>query len=70
MPESENPPPKVSEDHDHAAVPSSISEAEFHERADAYLEELVARLEEEQEKTPDLEVDYSVSQLSMLRYMW
>ncbi|KAF2130788.1 arabinogalactan endo-1,4-beta-galactosidase [Dothidotthia symphoricarpi CBS 119687] len=65
MPETENPAPKESEEHDHAAVPATITEEEFHERADAYLEELVARLEEQQEKSPDIEVDYSAGVLNI-----
>lgn len=61
MPEAENPPPKQSEDHETPTVPTDISTTEFHERADDYLNELVERLEEQQEKNPDIEVEYSVS---------
>lgn len=60
MPESENPPPKQSESADQPTVPTDVPTSEFHERADAYLEELLNRLEEQQDKTPDLEVEYSV----------
>lgn len=60
MPESENPPPKQSEDHENPTVPTDIPTTEFHERADDYLNELVERLEEAQEKNPDIEVEYSV----------
>ena len=60
MPESENPPPKQSEDTETPTVPTDISTTEFHERADEYLNELVERLEEAQEKNPDIEVEYSV----------
>ena len=60
MPESENPPPKQSEDTENPTVPTDISTTEFHERADDYLNELVERLEEAQEKNPDIEVEYSV----------
>ena len=60
MPDSENPPPKQSEDHETPTVPTDISTTEFHERADEYLNELVERLEEQQEKSPDIEVEYSV----------
>lgn len=62
MPESENPPPKQSEDHEHPTVPTDIPTTEFHELADDYLNELVERLEEAQEKNPDIEVEYSVFQ--------
>lgn len=60
MPDSENPPPKQSEDSESPTVPTDISTTEFHERADDYLNELVERLEEAQEKNPDIEVEYSV----------
>ncbi|KAJ4310559.1 Mitochondrial matrix iron chaperone [Neodidymelliopsis sp. IMI 364377] len=63
MPESENPPPKESEDHENPTVPTDISTTEFHERADEYLNELVERLEEAQEKNPDIEVEYSAGVL-------
>ncbi|KAL1600876.1 Mitochondrial matrix iron chaperone [Nothophoma quercina] len=63
MPESENPPPKQSEDTETPTVPTDISTTEFHERADEYLNELVERLEEAQEKNPDIEVEYSAGVL-------
>ncbi len=65
MPESENPPPKVSEDTETPTVPTDITTSEFHERADEYLNELVERLEEAQEKNPDIEVEYSVRHASI-----
>ncbi|KAH8708586.1 hypothetical protein GQ44DRAFT_714993 [Phaeosphaeriaceae sp. PMI808] len=57
MPDSENPPPKQSESHDQPTAPTEISTSEFHERADAYLNELVERLEEAQEKDAQIEVE-------------
>ncbi|KAF3040408.1 Mitochondrial chaperone Frataxin [Didymella keratinophila] len=63
MPESENPPPKQSEDTENPTVPTDIPTTEFHERADDYLNELVERLEEAQEKNPDIEVEYSAGVL-------
>ncbi|KAJ4342357.1 Mitochondrial matrix iron chaperone [Ascochyta clinopodiicola] len=63
MPDSENPPPKQSEDHENPTVPTHISTTEFHEHADEYLNELVERLEEAQEKNPDIEVEYSAGVL-------
>ncbi|KAF1962838.1 Frataxin [Byssothecium circinans] len=65
MPDAENPPPRQSEDLDQPTVPTDISTSEFHERADAYLDELVARLEQKQEETPDLEVEYSAGVLEV-----
>ncbi|KAF1924745.1 arabinogalactan endo-1,4-beta-galactosidase [Didymella exigua CBS 183.55] len=63
MPESENPPPKQSEETETPTAPTAVSTTEFHERADEYLNELVERLEEAQEKNPDIEVEYSAGVL-------
>jgi|TARA_R110002003_G_scaffold191_1_gene14743 frataxin len=60
LPDAENPPPKESEEQEQPTVPTDISTTEFHERADHYLNELVERLEEAQEKDPQIEVEYSV----------
>jgi frataxin len=60
MPDAENPEPKESESHDQPTGAAELSTSEFHERADAYLNELVERLEEAQEKDPQIEVEYSV----------
>ncbi|PSN61133.1 Frataxin [Corynespora cassiicola Philippines] len=65
LPDSENPPPKKSEPNEKPTVPTDISTSEFHERADAYLDELVARLEEQQEQSPDLEVEFSAGVLEV-----
>jgi len=59
LPDAEHPPPKQSESHDQPTAATHISTTEFHERADAYLNELVERLEEAQEKDPQIEVEYS-----------
>jgi frataxin len=64
MPDAENPKPKESESHDEPSAPTALTETEFHERADAYLTELVERLEEAQEKDPQIEVDFSVCEVS------
>lgn len=60
MPDAENPAPKQSEETDEPTAPTSLTTSEFHERADHYLNELVQRLEEAQEKDPGIEVDYAV----------
>lgn len=60
MPDAENPAPPKNEETEQPTTPSQISEEEFHERADAYLNELVERLEEAQENDPQIEVEYSV----------
>lgn len=64
MPDAENPAPKESESQEQPTTATEISTTEFHERADAYLNELVERLEEAQEKDPQIEVEYSVRQYS------
>jgi hypothetical protein len=60
IPDAENPAPREAEDIDQPTVPTDLTTTEFHERADAYFDELVNRLEEKQEQTPDVEVEYSV----------
>ena len=65
MPDAEDPKPPKVEDHDQPDQPTQVTTDEFHERADAYLNELVERLEEAQDKDPQIEVEYSVSLLAM-----
>jgi hypothetical protein len=65
MPQSENPAPPQVEESETPTVPTDISTSEFHERADAYLEELLADLEAKQEETPDYDVEYSVCSVSL-----
>lgn len=60
MPDAEDPAPPKVEEHDQPTDKTDISTDEFHERADAYLTDLVERLEEAQAKDPQIEVDYSV----------
>jgi frataxin len=60
MPDAEDPAPPKVEEHDQPTDKTHISTDEFHERADAYLGDVVERLEEAQEKDPQIEVDYSV----------
>lgn len=61
MPHTENPEPKESEPVLVNAAPSPLETEEFHELADHYLEEVLAKVEEIQEGREDIEVDYSVS---------
>ncbi|KAF2190574.1 arabinogalactan endo-1,4-beta-galactosidase [Zopfia rhizophila CBS 207.26] len=65
MPDVENPAPKESESSEHPTVPTDIPTSEYNKRADEYLEELVNRLEAEQEKRQDLEVEYSAGVLEV-----
>jgi hypothetical protein len=68
MPDAENPAPKESESHDQPSAPAELTMAEFNERADAYLNNLVERLEEAQEKDPQIEVEYSVCRIARVRH--
>ncbi|KAL5116215.1 Mitochondrial matrix iron chaperone [Pleosporales sp. CAS-2024a] len=65
MPDAQNPAPKESESHDQPAKATELSAAEFHERADQYLDGLVERLEAAQDKDPQLDVEYSAGVLQV-----
>jgi frataxin len=60
MPEAENPPPKQSEDSESPTVPTDITTTEYNKRADAFMEELYTRLEQEQDKRTEVDVEFSV----------
>lgn len=62
-PETDNPQPKVAEPNTTASSvsPIELSEAEYHELSDSYLNTLVEQLEELQEAREDVDVEYSVS---------
>jgi len=60
MPHSEDPEPPNAEPHDDASKAAEISDEEFHEHADRYLEALVAKVEEMQESREDLDIEYAV----------
>ncbi|KAI9695181.1 MAG: Mitochondrial chaperone Frataxin [Bogoriella megaspora] len=48
-----------------ASEPTPISDEEYHELADQYLDNAVARLEEMQESREDLEVEFSAGVLTV-----
>lgn len=63
-PESENPvPPKIS-DADVKAAPvmtaAPLEDAEYHELADEYLENILAKFEDLQDQRPEVDVEFSV----------
>lgn len=58
-PEPPNPQP-VAGGASHVTDPADITVDQYHELADAYIDELVAELEEMQEKGDDIDVEYSV----------
>lgn len=62
MPHSENPEPRESESEKPNMQASPLEDEEFHQLADEYLDEVVARIEELQESREELDLDYSVSQ--------
>jgi frataxin len=59
-PETENPQPKEPESHVTATGPAEITIEQFHEVADEYLNALIEKLEELQEETEEVDVEYSV----------
>ncbi|KAF2708458.1 mitochondrial chaperone-like protein Frataxin [Pleomassaria siparia CBS 279.74] len=65
MPDAENPAPKMSEDTEQSRVPTDISESKYNKLADEYLESLVTKLEAEQEKRQDVDVEYSAGVLEV-----
>lgn len=65
MPDAEDPKPKELPADDGPHKATDISMAEFHERADHYLGELLQRLEEVQENDPSIEADYSAGVLEV-----
>lgn len=60
MPDTDSPTPKESEPHDQPKQATTISEDEFHKLADAYLEEVLARVEKMQEAEEGIDIEYSV----------
>lgn len=63
MPDHEDPPPKESEPTHHISEPTPLSEQEYHEHADRYIDQVIARLEEIQESREDVEVEHAVSNI-------
>ena len=43
------------------AKPTELADQEYHELSDAYLDHLLTHLEERQDKSDDIDVEYSVS---------
>jgi len=65
MPGSEDPPePNVEPTH-HISEPTPIEDDEYHTQADRYLDAVVGRAEELQEKREDVDVEYSAGVLSI-----
>jgi len=64
-PETDNPQPSEPESHVTASGPADITTEQFHEVADQYLEALIAKLEELQEETEEVDVEYSAGVLTL-----
>lgn len=60
LPHTDDPAPPNVQDNDPKAVPAELTDNEYHEVADAYLEVILARLEEIAEKDEGVDVEYSV----------
>jgi frataxin len=42
------------------AIPAELAPSEYHELADQYMDDILARFEEEQDKNGEIDVEYSV----------
>lgn len=61
MPETDSPATKEVEPEARVTAPTELSNEEYNEAADTYINQLVATLEELQEARGDVDVEYSVS---------
>ena len=62
-PESEDPKPKTAESNTTSAKPAALTDEKYHELSDAYMDEVLQRMEQLQEERDDVDVEYSVSLL-------
>lgn len=60
LPHSDDPAPPNVQDNEPKAVPAELTDSEYHEVADAYLEVILSRLEDLAEKDEGVDVEYSV----------
>jgi len=65
MPDTENPVPRDTQDHETSVRPAEQTEEEFHERADRFFNDLTEKLEQMQEQDSGLEVEYSAGVLNI-----
>ena len=68
MPETDNPSKDESEKIDTSWAVVDVSEDEYHQLADTYLNNVQAKFEELQDKRDDLDIEYAVSFLFPLFY--
>lgn len=60
LPDSDNPAPPNVQDDDVKPLPADLTEAEYHQVADDYLEVIFAELEKLADKNESIEVEFSV----------
>lgn len=60
MPDTSEPEPKESEPTHEAQNPTPLADEEYHEHADAFLEQVVNKMEEIQEGRDDVDVEFAV----------
>jgi frataxin len=65
-PDSEDPHPKEAESSTVAAKPADLTNEEYHELADAYMDAMVEKMEQMQEERDEVDVEYSVCSLLRL----
>lgn len=70
-PESENPKPKILESNPEPKQAAELSQEQYNELSDKYMDMMVEKLEELQEEREDVDVEYSVRFFSRLtRLLW
>lgn len=60
LPDSDNPTPPNVQDDGIKAIPADLTDAEYHEVSDTYLEVILSELETLADKNESIEVEYSV----------
>ncbi|KAG0646320.1 Frataxin [Hyphodiscus hymeniophilus] len=65
-PDSEDPRPKEAESNVKAAQPAELTNEEYHELADAYMDDMVERMEQLQEEKDEVDVEYSAGVLNFV----
>ncbi|RAL65371.1 hypothetical protein DID88_000939 [Monilinia fructigena] len=64
-PESENPQPKVSEGNAEQKQAAELTQSQYNELSDEYMDTIVEKLEELQEEREDVDVEYSAGVLTL-----
>jgi len=64
-PPEEDPKPKQAEEHEHARQPANLTEAQYHEISDYYMENMISKLEQLQEDREDVDVEFSAGVMTL-----